>query len=72
MGFAEVGKKAASRQLISGEQTTSGRDAQLIAHPPHCWAILFSFSFFAIPQFAFGDFHISTAGLKKIFTNLDH
>ena len=43
MGFAEVGKKAASRQLISGEQTTSGRDAQLIAHPPHCWAILFYF-----------------------------
>ena len=45
MGFAEVGKKASSRQLISGEQTTSGRDAQLIAHPPHCWAILFSFFF---------------------------
>ena len=70
MGFAEAGKGAASRQLISGEQTTSGRDAQLIAHPPHCWEIFFSF--FAIPQFAFGDFHISTAGLKKIFTNLDH
>ena len=52
MGFAEVGK--ASRQLISGEQTTSGRDAQLIAHPPHCWANLFLFLFVQFHNLLFG------------------
>ena len=53
MGFAEVGKKASSRQLISGEQTTSGRDAQLIAHPPHCCSFFVQFHDLLLGIFTF-------------------
>ena len=68
MGFAEVGKKAASRQLISGKQHPDVTRSWLLI----LLIVVGQFSFFcAILQFAFGDLHISTAGLKKIFTNLD-